>query len=105
MQLRYVLKEGFSGFKRAKLSMFAAIFTICVSLLLLSFFAILFLNVNGLVKSLREKVEMEAFLNDQISNDQVTEVPLADHQHIRSVGDRQHRKRRDGRRGHEQLQQ
>ena len=74
MQLSYILKEGFSGFKRAKLSMFAAVFTICVSLLLLSFFAILFLNVNSLVKSLREKVEMEAFLNEQISSDQVTEV-------------------------------
>ena len=74
MQLGYVLKEGFSGFKRAKLSMFAAVFTICVSLLLLSFFTILFLNMNGLVNSLREKVEMEAFLNDQVSADQVTEV-------------------------------
>ncbi|MGD0591547.1 MAG: permease-like cell division protein FtsX [Bacteroidota bacterium] len=74
MQLRYVLKEGFSGFKRAKLSMFAAVFTICVSLLLLSFFAILFLNANSVVNSLREKVEMEAFLNDQLSNDQITEV-------------------------------
>jgi cell division transport system permease protein len=74
MQIRYIVKEGFSGFKRAKLSMFAAIFTICVSLLLLSFFAILFLNANDMVKSLREKVEMEAFLNDQLSNDQITEV-------------------------------
>jgi len=74
MQLRYVLREGFSGFKRAKLSMFAAIFTICVSLLLLSFFAILFLNANSVVNSLREKVEMEAFLNDQLSNDKITEV-------------------------------
>jgi cell division transport system permease protein len=69
-----VLREGFSGFKRAKLSMFAAIFTICVSLLLLSFFAILFLNANSVVNSLREKVEMEAFLNDQLSNDKITEV-------------------------------
>jgi cell division transport system permease protein len=74
MQLRYVFKEGFSGFKRAKLSMFAAVFTICVSLLLLSFFAILFLNANNVVNSLREKVEMEAFLNDQLSNDKITEV-------------------------------
>jgi cell division transport system permease protein len=74
MQLRYVVKEGFSGFKRAKLSMFAAIFTICVSLLLLSFFAILFLNANKVVTSLREKVEMEAFLNEQLSNDKLTEV-------------------------------
>jgi cell division transport system permease protein len=74
MQLRYVLKEGFSGFKRAKLSMFAAVFTICVSLLLLSFFAILFFNANSIVESLREKIEMEAFLNEQLSNDQITEV-------------------------------
>jgi cell division transport system permease protein len=74
MQIRYALKEGFSGFKRAKLSMFAAVFTICVSLLLVSFFAILLLNANSVVKSLREKVEMEAFLNEQLSNDQITEV-------------------------------
>jgi cell division transport system permease protein len=74
MQLRYVLKEGFSGFKRAKLSMFAAVFTICVSLLLLSFFVILFLNANSVVNSLREKIEMEAFLNDQLSYDKITEV-------------------------------
>ena len=74
MQLRYVLREGFSGFKRAKLSMFAAVFTICVSLLLLSFFAILFLNANNVVNSLREKVEMEAFLDDQLSPDKITEV-------------------------------
>jgi cell division transport system permease protein len=74
MQLRYVVREGFSGFKRAKLSMFAAVFTICVSLLLLSFFAILFLNANNVVNSLREKVEMEAFLNDQLSQDKITEV-------------------------------
>jgi cell division transport system permease protein len=74
MQFRYVIKEGFSGFKRAKLSMFAAVFTICVSLLLLSFFTILFLNANNVVNSLREKVEMEAFLNDQVSNDKITEI-------------------------------
>jgi cell division transport system permease protein len=74
MQFRYVIKEGFSGFKRAKLSMFAAIFSICVSLLLLSFFAILLINANSIVESLREKVEMEAFLDEQLSDDQITEV-------------------------------
>ena len=71
MQLRYVLKEGFSGFKRAKLSMFAAVLTICISLLLLSFFSILLINANQVVESLREKVEMEAFLMDGLSKDQV----------------------------------
>ncbi len=67
MQLVYIFREGFSGFRRAKLSMFAAIMTICASLLLLGSFAILVLNANSVVESLREKVEMEAFLADYLS--------------------------------------
>ena len=67
MQLLYTLREGFSGFRRAKLSMSAAIATICVSLLLLGSFSILVLNANTVVESLREKVEMEAFLAEYVS--------------------------------------
>ncbi len=74
MQIRYVMKEGFSGFRRAKLSMFAAILTICVSLLLLSFFSILLINANQVVESLREKVEMEAFLADPMTREEVEAV-------------------------------
>jgi cell division transport system permease protein len=47
--------------------MFAAITTICVSLLLLGTFSVLVLNANSVVESLREKVEMEAFLADYLS--------------------------------------
>lgn len=67
MQVLYIVREGFSGFKRAKLSMFAAIATICISLILLGSFSILVLNANSVVESLREKVEMEAFLADYLS--------------------------------------
>ena len=67
MQIRYLIKEGFSGFQRAKLSMASAIITICISLLLLSCFTILLINANSVVESLREKVEMEAFLRDDLS--------------------------------------
>jgi cell division transport system permease protein len=67
MQIVYIFREGFSGFRRAKLAMFAAIMTICVSLLLLGSFSILVLNANSVVESLREKVEMEAFLADYLS--------------------------------------
>ncbi len=76
MQFGYIVKEGFSGFKRAKLSMFAAVFTISVSLLLLSFFAILLLNANSVVQSLRNKVEMEAFVGDQLSPDEITNLKI-----------------------------
>ena len=67
MQIRYLLKEGFSGFERAKLSMVSAIVTVCISLLLLSCFAILFINAKSVVDSLREKVEMEAFLAENLT--------------------------------------
>ena len=67
MQIRYIIREGVSGFTRAKLSMIAAITTICISLLLLSTFTILAINANSVVESLREKVEMEAFLADQLT--------------------------------------
>ncbi|GJQ21551.1 MAG: cell division protein FtsX [Bacteroidia bacterium] len=71
MQVGYIVKEGFSGFRRAKLSMTAAIVTITISLLLLSSFAILLLNANSVVTALRDKVEMEAFLADSLTNAEV----------------------------------
>ncbi len=74
MQLRYVLQEGFSGFTRAKLSSTAAVITICISLLLLSLFAILFINAEAIVKELRNKVELEAFLVDQASDDDIARI-------------------------------
>ena len=82
MQLIYIFREGFSGFRRAKLSTFAAIMTICASLLLLGSFSILVLNANSVVESLREKVEMEAFLADYLSpvetsivRDSIAQIP------------------------------
>ena len=67
MQIAYLFREGFSGFRRAKLSMLAAITTICISLLLLGSFTILVLNANSIIQALREKVEMEAFLADHLT--------------------------------------
>lgn len=69
MQIGYLLKEGFSGFRRAKLSMTAAIITITISLLLLSSFTIILINANTVIETLRAKVEMEAFLTDNLSRE------------------------------------
>ena len=74
MQIRYLLKEGFSGFGRAKLSMVSAIVTICVSLLLLSSFAILLINANSIVESLRDKLEMEAFLQEDLAPEAIGQI-------------------------------
>jgi cell division transport system permease protein len=67
MQIAYLFREGFSGFRRAKLSMLAAITTISISLLLLGSFTVLVLNANSIIQALREKVEMEAFLADHLT--------------------------------------
>lgn len=69
MAIGYLVREGFSGFRRAKLSMSAAIFTITVALLLLSSFAIIFLNARSIVDALRTRVEMEAFLIEQVDEE------------------------------------
>ncbi len=74
MQIRYLVREGFSGFRRAKLSMVSAVVTVCISLLLLGCFAILLINANEVVESLREKVEMEAFLQENLPPDSVAIV-------------------------------
>jgi cell division transport system permease protein len=71
MKWFYLFREGFSGFKRAKLSMAAAIFTITISLLLLSSFSIFLFNAHTVVESLRSKVEMEVFLQDQLKPDEI----------------------------------
>jgi cell division transport system permease protein len=70
MHLGYLIKEGISGFRRAKLSMVAAVFTICLSLLLLSFFSILLINANRVIEGLRDKVELEIFLADYLSKEE-----------------------------------
>ena len=74
MQIRYIMKEGLSGFKRTKLSMSAAILTVSISLLLLSLFSILVLNANSVIESLRNKVEMEAFLRDGLKQSEIDGV-------------------------------
>jgi cell division transport system permease protein len=65
----YILKEGISGFKRARLSMVISIFTITVSLILLGLFTIVFRNTNQIVESFRDRVEMEAFLEEPITDE------------------------------------
>jgi cell division transport system permease protein len=74
VNLIYVLKEGFSGFRRAKLAAAGSILTIMISLLLLGMFYVAARNTARLVESIREKVEMEAFLEMPVANQQVNEI-------------------------------
>ncbi|MDE3058360.1 MAG: ABC transporter permease [Bacteroidota bacterium] len=66
MSFSYILKEGISGFRRTRLSMVISIFTITISLILLGAFAIIYRNASDIVLSFRNRVEMEAFLEEPI---------------------------------------
>jgi cell division transport system permease protein len=72
MSFSYTLRESFSGFRRTKLSSLLSIATICISLLLLGVFAAVTINATRLIQTLRSRLEMEAFLQEPISDDDVT---------------------------------
>ena len=85
MSLSYTLRESISGFKRTKLSTFISIVTISISLLLLGVFGVITINTTRFIDALRNKVEMEAFLQEPLSRDEtaavitsVTEMPGVD---------------------------
>jgi len=71
MGLFYTVKEGFSGFRRAKLSMVVSISAITVSLILLGLFLVLTTNAIHIVHLIREKVELEVFLEEPVTKNKV----------------------------------
>ncbi|MGB9696621.1 MAG: cell division protein FtsX [Ignavibacteria bacterium] len=74
MKIRYIIKETFRGFGTAKFSTFASVLTIAISLSLITIFTILYLTSNKLIKSIKEKVEIEVFLNDNITTEEVNSL-------------------------------
>ncbi|MCX8009965.1 MAG: ABC transporter permease [Ignavibacteria bacterium] len=74
MRIGFLLKESFSGYKRFKISFILSIFTSFVALSLLGVFAFLFLNAKLLVDEVKNKVEIEAFLSDTLSDVHITRI-------------------------------
>ncbi len=66
MKFKYAMKEAISGFKRSKLSSFASIFALFISLFSIGVFVTAGYNFNRLVKSMREKIEIEVFIRDGV---------------------------------------
>ncbi|HLP16822.1 MAG TPA: permease-like cell division protein FtsX [Bacteroidota bacterium] len=74
MIIQYILKEGLSGFKRARLAMSASIITITAALVLLGLFGIAYLNTSQIVQSFRDRVEMEVFLSEPVADSTVAQI-------------------------------
>jgi cell division transport system permease protein len=77
MSLSYTLRESVSGFTRTKLSSAVSILTICISLLLLGVFGILSINASRFIDALRDKVELEAFLEEPLSDEEISTLQAA----------------------------
>ena len=71
MSIRYAVRESISGFTRAKLSTFVSITTISISLLLLGVFLVVTVNTSRFIDMLRTKVEMEAFIQEPVTTEQI----------------------------------
>ncbi|MEX0780938.1 MAG: permease-like cell division protein FtsX [Balneolales bacterium] len=64
MSTNYVIKEGFAGFKRAKLAAFTSVTALAISVLLLGVLARFAFNALEIGESLRTNIDVEVFLMD-----------------------------------------
>jgi cell division transport system permease protein len=74
MSLSYTLRESLSGFRRTKLSSTISIITVCISLLLLGAFAFFTIQASRFIESIRNKVEIEVFLQEPITPEEVSDL-------------------------------
>jgi cell division transport system permease protein len=77
-----LIKESLRGFNSAKLSTIASVITITLSLILLALYFTLSFNSNKLIKSIRDKVEIEVFIDDNLSQDEFNGI----REKIKTVG-------------------
>jgi len=73
-RLWFILKEAFRGLGRAKLSAFFSIIMVALAFTLLGSFYITSMQAEKFLKYLKAKVEIEAFLTDSLSADQIQGV-------------------------------
>ncbi len=70
MSFSFSLKEGLSGFKRARLASFITITSIGFALLLIGYFLLFSINIKSWVSQQRARMEMEVFLENTLSSKQ-----------------------------------
>ncbi len=70
MNLKYYLREGLAGFRRAKLMSLLSVSSITAALFLLGTFLLVTLNFHLALKGLKEKFEIQAFIREDASEAQ-----------------------------------
>ena len=68
MNFWFTIREGFKGFRRAKLATILTITSIAFSHLLIGIFIVFSINVDFLISDIRSQIEFEVFLEPELSN-------------------------------------
>ena len=63
MNFWFTIREGFKGFRRARLSTFISISSIAFSLFLIALFVVISINIDSWIGELRSKLELEVFID------------------------------------------
>src|ERR1043165_6891274 len=74
MSFTYAIREGLTGFRRAKLAAVGSILTITISLLLLGIFYVISVNTSRIIDAVRARVEMEAFLEEPAQPQRIADL-------------------------------
>lgn len=74
MNFWFTIREGFKGFKRARLSTFITISSIVFSHFLIALFLLISINVDSWIGDLRSKLEIEIFLDRTLSKSEAVKV-------------------------------
>lgn len=64
MSMMYVIKEGYSGFKRTPLATFTAVIALTISLILIGILARFYFSAYEIGTTIRNDIDMEVFLED-----------------------------------------
>jgi len=72
--LRYTLREGLRGFRKARLAEFLSILSVTFALIICGLFSLFFWNGLKFVSYLKEKIELEVFLEDTFDIEQVRQL-------------------------------
>lgn len=74
MNFWFTIREGFKGFRRARLSTFITISSIVFSHYLIAMFLLISINIDAWIGDLRSKLEIEVFLDRTLTGEEAHQV-------------------------------
>ena len=74
LNLYYSFREGIVGLRRARMATMITISTIAITMILLGIFLILTVNVQSITKQFRDRISLEMFIDNSLSQEKTQEL-------------------------------